>query len=279
MRKLFFGLVLLVSLFVGKMNAQITLVNSIDRESRISKYTYPDGTLIFISSDWSSNVIKIFNSDFSFKKEIILNISNLYYTGGLQIGNHGDWLMATSHLFNGDDLLEFVVWLKNQSTGQIGFAVVNENSTVLFSKYRDNSKDSYDGMHYYSSSTQNFMSVDYYNSNGGVTEIYSLPGTERFDGSSSSATSNLKSIQALSKSFAYPNPSKTSVNLTYTLPQGQQGTLSVYNLSGQLLKTFTVDGTFPYVTLDVANYTNGTYVYNVTVDGVVTATNKFVVEK
>jgi hypothetical protein len=76
----------------------------------------------------------------------------------------------------------------------------------------------------------------------------------------------------------FPNPAQSSVNLTYTLPEGNQGKLSVYDLSGKLLKTVSVDGTFPYVSLDVSNYKPATYVYKVDCNGT-TASNKFVVAR
>lgn len=71
----------------------------------------------------------------------------------------------------------------------------------------------------------------------------------------------------------YPNPSRNTVTLPYTLQPGETSQLRVYNMNGQLLETFHIGSDFDKILLNVSNYPKGTYIY--TYNGV---SKKFVVQ-
>jgi hypothetical protein len=280
MKKIYF-FALFLALIGTKANAQITLVNTINESMYdASKFTNLDGSNGYVIPTASRNIIKVYNADFSLNRTITLNIPN--FNDIIEIDRYNGidkTIYGSTHLFNNNASLEFVVKLKNNTTGIYSVAVVDENSNILFSK------DAVAGVgwvavSFITSSTNIYMLIHYETSSTIYkTEIYSLPGTERFDccSSSSTPTGTVSPVERFMSS-PFSNPAQTSVNLTYTLPEGNQGKLSVYDLSGKLLKTVTVDGSFPYVTLDVSNYKPATYVYKVACNGT-TASNKFVIAR
>ena len=71
----------------------------------------------------------------------------------------------------------------------------------------------------------------------------------------------------------YPNPSRNTVTLPYTLQPGETSQLRVFNMNGQLLETFHIGSDFDKILLNVSNYPQGTYIY--TYNGV---SKKFVVQ-
>ncbi|MBQ3749720.1 MAG: T9SS type A sorting domain-containing protein [Bacteroidales bacterium] len=71
----------------------------------------------------------------------------------------------------------------------------------------------------------------------------------------------------------YPNPSRNTVTLPYTLQPGETSQLRVFNMNGQLLETFHIGSDFDKILLNVSNYPKGTYIY--TYNGV---SKKFVVQ-
>lgn len=71
----------------------------------------------------------------------------------------------------------------------------------------------------------------------------------------------------------YPNPSRKTVTLPYTLQPGETSQLRVFNMNGQLLETFHIGSDFDKILLNVSNYPKGTYIY--TYNGV---SKKFVVQ-
>jgi hypothetical protein len=178
-------------------------------------------------------------------------------------------------------LLEFVVTLKNPTTGAVGFAVVNENSEVIFSKYVD-VKYTYLNKVFILPGTQ-YIEVSFRGEDANMnyvcqSEIYSVSGTEQFSATPSS-TSALKSASIETLASPFPNPASATIQLPYTLPAGKTGIVEVCNLSGALLKSFNVDGAFPTVVLDVTNYQPGAYIYKVIADGATVAASKFLVGK
>jgi hypothetical protein len=281
MRKIYV-LSFLLLVLVTKSSGQISLVTSFDgNEVAIKKFTNIDGSIGFINQK-DSNVLDIYNEDFSLNRTVTLNIPNMKEISNMDIYNGFDHkgIMGSTHLFNDNAALEFIVHLKNKTTGEIGFAVVDENSKILFSKSAEAwALEIIFGL--MTTSNKIYLNVysGNYQANRKSQEIYSLPGTERFDwSSSSSSTSDVKSVISKSNVYPFPNPAHSTVNLSYTLPKGSQGTLSVYDLGGKCLKTLKVDGTFPYVALDISGYETATYFYKVECNGT-SVSSKFIVSR
>ena len=207
MRKLYF-LLLLLLLIGTKSNAQITLVNTFSSGScymNISPITYIDGTQGFIGADERNNKFKVFNADFSLNREITFTISNFYSIEIFTIGGDHGYVCGTSHLFNDNASLEFIVRLKDAVTGKYGFAIVDENNNIIFSKYTDDASYSITSLSCYTTKTKAFLKVEYYKDGSYQYEVYSLPGTERFDCCSSSSTPT-GTVSPIERFMTSPSP-------------------------------------------------------------------------
>ena len=61
---------------------------------------------------------------------------------------------------------------------------------------------------------------------------------------------------------AYPNPTTNLISIPYVLPDNENsGTIKIYDLIGNELKSYTVDKTFNNLTLSTADLPGGTYFY------------------
>ena len=169
-------------------------------------------------------------------------------------------------LFNSDDLLEFVILTHN------GFEIVNERGDVIFSKNYPN----------YVVQRARILTTD----NGNLLEIslhggfigtdfviidhFSLPGYQ------TSAGTRSTTIEPLNSPF--PNPATTYINLPYQLPShATQGIISVYNISGQLIRSLPVSDSADYVQFDTTNLPAGSYVYNLLVNNTLIKGYTFIV--
>jgi len=64
----------------------------------------------------------------------------------------------------------------------------------------------------------------------------------------------------------YPNPTKDEAYIDYQLPEGQKGTVSFYNITGQLLSEYTISNGSNKLTINTATYKSGIYFYKVLVN-------------
>ena len=81
-------------------------------------------------------------------------------------------------------------------------------------------------------------------------------------------------------SQAVPNPSADQVKIYYTLPTGiDEGNITLYNTTGQSVKTYRVTNAFPFITLDNSNLSSGIYYYSLSGNGMAPTGNKMVVIK
>ena len=67
---------------------------------------------------------------------------------------------------------------------------------------------------------------------------------------------------------AYPNPSNGLMQLDYVLNEGENGTLSVFSVVGQLLLQKQLDQSQSRLTIDMNSFGSGTYLLRVDVNGV-----------
>ncbi len=91
---------------------------------------------------------------------------------------------------------------------------------------------------------------------GDYKEQYPLPNPQNraanFEQNNSKQASNKASISV------YPNPANSEVKVAFFSLTGSK-TLSVYNLNGQLIKQIPTENSFGFVTLNVSDMPNGTY--------------------
>lgn len=78
----------------------------------------------------------------------------------------------------------------------------------------------------------------------------------------------------------YPNPAVSYTNIYYTLPQGTtQGELTLYDLTGRVLKEYTVTSAFDHLRLTTSDIAAGTYFYQLSINGNAVAAKKIIVVK
>jgi uncharacterized repeat protein (TIGR01451 family) len=79
-------------------------------------------------------------------------------------------------------------------------------------------------------------------------------------------------------SAIYPNPANNEVNFDYSLPENiPAAKLIFFNLSGTVVGTYTIENTDTRVKISTADWMDGTYVYQVLINGKRFVSNKFIV--
>jgi hypothetical protein len=203
--------------------------------------------------DTINNQIKFYNEDFSVYKTV-----NIDRPKGYNI----DVELISEQLFNLDSSIEFICVFYKQS-----YTNINGSSTMI-KLYNDN------GTIVKDFGTYNYMGAGArIISKGGINQLlidgdlltslnpykyqyvyqlYSLPG---------SMPNNVSELKISDIKSAYPNPSKTIVNLPYELAKGQTSTMRIFNINGQLMEQKQIDSEFDKIRLNVNSYKSGTYLY------------------
>ena len=76
----------------------------------------------------------------------------------------------------------------------------------------------------------------------------------------------------------YPNPGKGTFYMDYAIANEKNAVLSIYNLNGQVVKTYTVAG-HGTLSIDASNLQAGLYYYNMQQDGQSLSRNKIIVTR
>ncbi len=76
---------------------------------------------------------------------------------------------------------------------------------------------------------------------------------------------------------AFPNPSSTSTQVKYEFSGASEGTLCIYNLLGEEIKSIALNSTKGTALIDVAEMKNGIYFYSLVAGEKTLATRKFTV--
>ena len=222
------------------------------------------------------DTIFYYNTDYSLWKTIIFpTFPGL--CGNYRFVSTGDIPISYSSetLFNLDTLLEVAVFYWDSANIQNSkILIVNENNLIVDSML--NVDGVFFDVHSISPTTfvADVMSID-------GLRYYNLPGTIPCDicgGGLGLAKTDEKPTNFLSNPM--PNPSKDQVKITFTLPDGaNRGELTIYNTSGQIMKSYTVDNRFGFIMVDDSQFAPGLYYYNLVVNGVLSSTQKMVVVK
>jgi hypothetical protein len=106
-----------------------------------------------------------------------------------------------------------------------------------------------------------------------ITKIYSLPGS--YPPQPVIVKENHTGTELANP---YPNPTNKQITLPYQLPKGQSGTLTIYNMEGKVIKTYTIDSMFHDIILNASELPKGMYLYSVESNGQKLGTKKFPVK-
>lgn len=220
--------------------------------------------------DITNSEVRFYNLDHSLWKTIHLPSFS---------GMTGSPYFASERLFNLDSKIEVIAmygWNINGWT-HTKLLLVNETGTVLDSVIDGSapvvqriSRDTFKMM---------IRCLGY-----GVVldtyKVYTLPGTLPCEECGAATFISKVNKKKNLLSDPAPNPSQKEVRITYTLPAGsKQGVIDLYSTNGKKIKSFKVDTTFNYITLDNSELPSGVYYYNLIADGEISVTKKMVVIK
>ena len=276
---------LLISLY-GK--AQMTLQHTFTISPSMSAYDQGEvvnlsisGKKIMVVTD--SNVLSFYNLDYSMWKTITIpSKPYIYPNGKAHLSPWGDSygiFYPSEELFNLDPLLEVAVYYGTDlGTGAI--FIINETGAAVDSIMQVNMTSWNSGpsvFTVYNTASGTFQAV--VSRTTGVS-VYSLPGTIPCDVCGNGLGLANEKVKQNGVSEPIPNPSSGQVKITFTLPDNvKQGQIDIYNMNGQKLKSFKVDKTFGYITVDDSEFPAGMYYYNLIADGEVSTTRKMLVIK
>lgn len=114
----------------------------------------------------------------------------------------------------------------------------------------------------------NLMDIVIGNYTGGVS-YYKGDTTGITTGISEPELNNIEAI-------LYPNPCKDNINLNFTEPLQEQATGGIYNLTGQLISSFSLSKGQTNLNINTSSFTSGIYVLRVSTKST-TVTKKFIV--
>ena len=208
-----------------------------------------------------NNTIRIYNSNFQLIRECILPAS-IFANGG-----YLEWMeIFGRHIINTDDKIEFLatVYVEHpavtpdeQPIIDEFYYIINEDGDII---QNCGSNPIYPhSVHKVGNQLRAYAAVS------GLVRIYSLGGNYN-------PNSMVTYTQPNRSLNPYPNPSRNTITLPYTLQPGETTQLRVFNMNGQLLETFNIGSDFDKIELNVSDYAKGTYIY--TYNGV---SKKFVV--
>ncbi|MBU3658946.1 MAG: hypothetical protein FGM14_03680 [Flavobacteriales bacterium] len=200
------------------------------------------------------NQVKLYNLNHSLWKTIswpIVSGSNSYFGG------------VSENLFDLDNQVEILVtYYTTQSPSVYNMKILNEDGSLL----KDFPNRSVYTIQSAGANVYKLIVTD----GNTIREVYSLPGTSSNLGVPNNPMSELSGI-------SFPNPTSETISIPYQLANGQtSGQLNVYNSIGVLVESFQVDSNFSDLILDVSNYSNGLYRYNIVSNGIESESKSFV---
>lgn len=248
--------------------SQITIDHTYTGVTGLQAIEFSSNGTKYQVNDTGSNQVKLYNTDYS----LWLTIPLPTYAGyklALE-----EWV--SDNLFNSDNNVEMIVSYYS-TNGAIyrpyyKSVLIDQSGGVLLDLDSCYGGSVFSVAGHYKLTTSN---------SAYTTKVYSLPGTLPCI----ACNSYLKvpgeiNIGNNSTPTAVPNPSKDQVKIFYTLPDGvNQGMITIYNTTGQSVKSYTVTNAFPYITLDNSNLAPGVYYYSLMGIGIMPSGNKMVVVK
>ncbi len=247
-------------------NAQMTLIQRDNSAWYMEVVNLKLSGKKYMTFDNANSQVRFYNLNHSLWKTI-----NLPPTiGGLTRSPFNVPLYPSENLFKLDNKVDMAVIYSSS------VVIIDETGAVI------NTIDSVQGITIYNAgmTTDSFVAIA--TGTAGFSSVYLLPGTIPCNlcGNGLGLAKALHSDDNGDLSDPAPNPSSSQTKLTYTLPEGSsKGEISIYSANGELVKTYKVDKTFSYITIDNSILPAGIYYYNLIADGNVTMTKKMLVIK
>jgi hypothetical protein len=119
---------------------------------------------------------------------------------------------------------------------------------------------------------------------GAVTGGMSVFDARNMLGIEVNDSSNLRmahphTIQDISTSHLYPNPTTGQISIVADLSEGQNGTLIIFDLAGRKVASWQMTGGQSVYTFDVSMLPSGTYIYQLSTSDKMIATERMIIIK
>jgi hypothetical protein len=111
-----------------------------------------------------------------------------------------------------------------------------------------------------------------------VFDARNMLGIEVND-SSNLRMAHLHTIQDISTSHLYPNPTTGQISIEADLSEGQNGTLTIFDLTGRKVASWQMTGGQSVYTFDVSMLPAGTYIYQLSDTDKMIATDRLIIIK
>jgi hypothetical protein len=202
--------------------------------------------------DVPNNQCKLYNNDHTLWKTINLSIPANYYLCDIQF--------VSENLFNTDNSIEllYVSCIYNSSLAYYTYdtRIASESGTLLLTV----PSGGYSLI--YPAETGSKLLIWEYDFSVFPekvhTKVYSIPGQAAI------SINEVPDTERFSLKNAFPNPTSNTVTIPYNLPENvNKAELKVYDVSGNLIKSFVVDHTFDNIVIQTNDLATGMYFYRI----------------
>ena len=222
----------------------------------------------YYAMDIANKQCRVYNLDHSLFLTINLTVPEGYYLFDIQ--------QISQHIFNQDDLVEFVyIYSRFNQTETSWYydyetRVINENGTEILKipgAGHTQVSSTQDGSRKFLVYIYDFYVIPATTQ----TQVYSLPGVP------------LKSETVQGSAYRlrnpYPNPASGMINIPVNLPQGvNKGYLQIYNISGQLIDLREIKKSDESILIPGGSLLPGSYIYNISGKGQKSESKKITIQ-
>ena len=235
MKKLLFSIAIVATNFAF---AQITLEKTYASENL---QVYTNATETYYYSVGQLSTIKIYNADFTLKKQFTL-------ASPVSISSYDNFILS-KNIFNTDNLLEIVTVSGNYPNYSI--KIYNEDGTLVKDFGTGYQFDDEFDFHVFHDNSTNTNKLRLYKSSTISTEIYNL-------GTTSLAS---KEIQEKTKLAAFPIPTNKTLNVVN--PNNGNNKIQIFDTTGKIVLSKSFQVSESKILLNVENLPNGIYIYKI----------------
>lgn len=224
--------------------SQITLEHSFPIGERVEVYKN-DSQTFYCTTQYDSNIVNIYNSDYSLYKKITLQLPEGYSSVSFPEDDRF-YYSVSKNIFNNDDKIELLIAYRGNSAAS-KLQIINEDGLII----KDFASTYYDyDINLFTDKTVNKNKLVLQTSIN-TSEVYSLPTTSL----------SAKEINYRTKLSAFPIPTNKILNVIN--PKNGVNKIEVYDAGGRIIMHKSFEIWENTISLDVENLSKGIYVYKV----------------
>lgn len=250
------ALILLMMYSSGYTFGQITLDHTYNGWASVSNLAISGYKYHVL--DTESKTLKLYNTDHSLWKTVNLSVP-AGYTLLTSVYN------VSENLFSLDGKVGFTYsYYQTTPSVQYETRVINENGTILLTIAGATYAYAYE----VDGEAKLLAYITNYSTSTTTTKVYSLPGNF-VTGVATNLTEGM---------YPFPNPSENYITIPYSREMiGQQGEIQIFDLSGNCIRSFSVDNSFNQLLIRTDDFPGGTYLYKIMNPTFETYSGKFVI--